>query len=74
MGKISVYDKIIIEKSKKIKFNLEIIFFTRICGNKRWLWSGIRRVWSRDDGRRSADIFYVVIWRILQLCTPRTVI
>jgi len=55
MGKINVYDKIMIENQKKIwKSNK----FLHKSPFNRWFRNGIHSLLSRADARESADIVY----------------
>jgi len=58
MGKISVYDKIMIENQEK----KEKIWKSKKCLHKspssRWFRNGIHRLVSQADARGSADIIY----------------
>jgi len=58
MGKIIVYDKIMIENQKK-RENMEIIYiFKHKSPSNRWFRNGIHCLLSRADARGSVDIIY----------------
>jgi len=58
MGKINVYDKIMIENQKKGKCGNQRNFYIKSPSN-RWFRNGIHSLLSRADARGSADIIYV---------------
>jgi len=59
MGKINVYDKIIIENQKK-RENMEITDILHISPSKRSFTNGIHSLLSQDDARGSAYIIYLI--------------
>ena len=68
IGKINVYDKIVMiknEKGKTWKSNK----FIHKSSSKRRFWNGNYSLLMRDDARGSADTIYCM-WRISILCGP----
>jgi len=57
MGKINVYDKIMIENQKKGE-NMEIKKFLHYTLSNRWFRNGIHSLLSRANARGSANIIY----------------
>jgi len=57
MGKINVYDKIVMKKKKKEKIWKSKKFIHK-SPSKRRFWNGIHRLLMRGDARRSADTIY----------------
>jgi len=53
MGKIDVYDKIVMKKRKKENMDIEELIHK--CPSKRRLWNGIYSLLMRADARGSAD-------------------
>jgi len=57
MGKINVYDKIMIQNQKE-RENMKIKEFLHKSPSNRWFRNGIHSLLSRSDARGSADIIY----------------
>jgi len=72
MGKINVYDKIMIENQKKGE-NMEIKEFLHKSPSNRWFRNGIHSLLNRADARGSADFIYRMC-RISLLCRSGIVI
>ena len=70
MGKINVFDKIVMKKKKRE--NMEIEIFIHKSSPKKRFWNRIYSLLRRADVRRSADTIYCM-WRISLLCGPGTV-
>jgi len=68
MGKINVYDKIVIKKEKTNKIWKSKEFIHK-NSSKRRFWNGIYSLLMRADARGSADTIYCM-WRISLLCAP----
>jgi len=67
MGKINVYDKIMIENQKQRKYENQKNVSHKSPSN-RWFRNEIHSLLSRADVRGSADIIYHRMWRISPLC------
>jgi len=65
MGKINVYDKIMIENKKKIRKSKK---FVHISQRNRWFRNEIHSLLSWSDARGIAGIIYRM-WRISMLCS-----
>jgi len=57
MGKINVYDKIVMKKREKEKIWKSKKFINK-SPSKRRFWNGIYRLLMRGDARGSADTIY----------------
>jgi len=66
MGKISVYEKIVIETQKK-RENMEIKFFLHKSPSNRWFRNGIHSLLNRADATGSADIILLYVTHITTL-------
>jgi len=66
MGKINIYDKIVMKKMKKEKI-WKSKKFTHKSPSIRRFWNGIYSLLIRADARGSADTIYCML-RILLLC------
>jgi len=67
MGKINVYNKIMIENQKKGEKIWKSKKFVHKSPSNRWFRNGIHSLLSWANARRSTDIIYRV-WRISQVC------
>jgi len=56
MGKINVYDKIVMKKRKREIWKLKKFIYK--SPSKRRFWNGIYSLLMRADARRSADTIY----------------
>ena len=58
MGKINVYDKIVMKKKEKKEKIWKLKKFIHKSPSKRRFWNGIYSLIMRADARRSADTIY----------------